>query len=484
MYKASIAFTLGIAAATCGCRTTAVQHESATIAYSAAPPATVIDTAEAALAQSSDLRPTAEPPQDLPATQLVNYHQPGEAIAPPMTIASNLGNEVGGWSLPDLEQMALSNNPAMAEAVARVNAAHGNWVQVGLAPNPVLGYSGQQVGSGGLATQTGMYIGQEFVTGHKLRLNREVAAWEIQKAERDLDAFRLRVLTDVRIGYYDVLIAQRRRELAAELVQIAEKGQQSAEALFKGQEVSQADPLRARVEAETARIVLQNSINQHVEAWRRLTAVLGMPEMQIQRVQGDVKAEHMNLQWDETLTNLMTESPELAAALANVEAAHWAVQRAYAQVIPNIDVQAIIQDDRGTRGTDGNLQVTLPLPLWNRNQGGIQQAHAEAAAANRAADKLSMDLQARLAVAFQRYESARNQVNQYSRPGGILENAQKSLELIRTGYEADEFSVLDLLNAQRTFFQTNLAYLDSQRELWISATEIRGLMLQGSLSKQ
>ncbi|EAQ79246.1 probable divalent cation resistant determinant protein C [Blastopirellula marina DSM 3645] len=477
MHKASIAFTIGLAAIAGGCRTSAVRHESTTLAYTAASPASVIVSGEQALDNSSDLQPAATaPPQDLPAAKLVAYQQtaaPPEAIAPPTS----------QWSLPELEQLALQNNPAMAEAVARVNAAHGNWLQVGIAPNPVLGYSGQQLGSGGLATQTGMFVGQEFVTGNKLGLNREVAAWEIQKAERDRDAFRLRVLTDVRIGYYDVLIAQRRRELATQLVQIAEKGEQSAEALFKGQEVSQADPLRARVEADTSRIVLQNSINQHVEAWRRLTAVLGLPDFQLQQLEGELKAEDVNLQWDETLATLMRDSPELAAALANVEAAHWAVQRAYAQVIPNIEVQAIIQDDRGTRGTDGNLQVTLPLPLWNRNQGGIQQAHAEAAAANRAADKLSMDLQARLAIAFQRYESARNQVNQYAREGGILENANRSLTLIRTGYEADEFSVLDLLSAQRTYFQTNLAYLDSQRELWISAMEIRGLMLQGSLQK-
>lgn len=483
MNKASIAFTLGLAAIAGGCRTTAIQHESTTVAHNDAVPATVIASAERALANSRDLQPAAAPvPQDLPAAKLVNYQ---ESNTPPETIASpkTPPQPASDWSLPDLEQMALQNNPAMAEAVARVNAAQGNWLQVGLAPNPVLGYSGQQVGSGGLATQTGMYIGQEFVTGKKLKLNREIAAWEIQKAERDLEAFRLRVLTDVRIGYYDVLIAQRRRELATQLVQIAEKGQQSAEALFNGQEVSQADPLRARVEADTARIVLQNSINQHIEAWRRLTAVLGTPEFQLQRLEGEIKTEDMNLQWDETLANLLRDSPELAAALANVEAAHWAVQRAYAQVIPNIDVQAIIQDDRGTRGTDGNLQVTLPLPLWNRNQGGIQQAHAEAAAANRAADKLSMDLQSRLAIAFQRYESARNQVDQYARSGGILENANRSLELIRTGYETDEFSVLDLLSAQRTYFQTNLAYLDSQRELWISAMEIRGLLLRDSLNK-
>ncbi|TWT34851.1 TolC family protein [Blastopirellula retiformator] len=482
MKKASIAFTIGLAAITSGCRTTSPASTAHVPVASAAPTAAALASAEQSLTQASELPAAKAAPQDLPAASLVSYQQEpatAEPISPPVTAIRSTGD----WSLTELEELALQNNPALAEAVARVNAAHGNWVQVGLAPNPVLGYSGQQLGSGGLATQTGMFIGQEFVTGHKLGLNREIAAWEIQRAERDLDAFRLRVLTDVRIGYYDVLIAQRRRELAAELVQIAEKGEQSAAALFKGQEVSQADPLRASVEAQTARIVLQNSINQHVEAWRRLTAVLGMPAMQLQPLQGEINADDMNLQWDETLTNLMQKSPELAAALANVEAAHWAVQRAYAEVIPNIEVQAIIQDDRGIDGTDGNLQVTLPLPLWNRNQGGIQRAYADAAAANRAADKLSMDLQARLAVAFQRYESARNQVTQYARPGGILENAQRSLELIRIGYEADEFAVIDLLNAQRTYFQTNLAYLDSQRELWISATEIRGLMLQGSLEK-
>ena len=92
-------------------------------------------------------------------------------------------------------------------------------------------------------------------------------------------------------------------------------------------------------------------------------------------------------------------------------------------------------------------------------------------------------MQARLAVAFQRYESARNQVDKYSRKGGILENSQRTLDLIRKGYRAEEFGVLELLSAQRTYFQTNLAYLDSLRELWVSAMEIRGLLLRGSLPK-
>ena len=402
-------------------------------------------------------------------------------VPEPVPIPQPTDAAVSDWSLADLEGMALQNNPALAQAAARVDAARGNWVQVGLPPNLELGYSGQQLGSHGKAEQQGVFVGQEFVTGKKLRLNRQVAGWEIQRAERELEAFRLRVLTDVRIGYYDVLIAQRRRELAAELVRIAEQGEAAAQALFNGREVSEADPLRARVEAETARILLQTSINQHLQSWRRITAVLGMPDLALQRLHGELNADELDLSWQDTLRTVLSDSPEITAAIADVEAARWAVERAYAQVVPNVDVQAIFQDDRGTGSTNGNLQVTLPVPLWNRNQGGIRRAQAEVAAAQRAVDRIALDLQARLAVAFQRYDSARNQVDKYARKDGVLETATRTLELIRTGYKAEEYGVLDLLSVQRTFFHTNLAFLDAQRELWIAVMEIRGLLLRGSL---
>jgi cobalt-zinc-cadmium efflux system outer membrane protein len=427
------------------------------------------------------------PPAIHTAIQPVAYLEPStgqQAIMPEVLPSQQLANLVKSeLTLPDLEGLALQNNPAVGEAVSRVNAARGNWVQVGLPPNPELGYSGQQLGSHGQAEQQGVYIGQEFVTGKKLRLNRQIADWEVQRTERELDAVRLRVLTDVRTRYYHVLIAQRRRDVVADLVQISGQGVEAAQALFKGAEVSEADPLRARVEADTAGILLQNSINQHVEAWRHLTAVLGMPMLALGRLDGELRTDDLDSTWQEALRQVLSESPEMAGAIADVEAARWAVERAYAEVVPNISVQAVVQDDRGTGSNNGNLQVSIPLPFWNRNQGGIQRAQAEAAAATQAVDRLALDLQGRLAAAFQRYESARNQVEQYSRQDGILHNSKRTLELIRIGYKFDEFGVLDLLSAQRTYAQANLLYLDSLREFSVSAMEIRGLLLRDSLSK-
>src|SRR5690606_6642877 len=68
-------------------------------------------------------------------------------------------------TLEDFESMALSANPSVARAAALVQSARGNWVQVGLGPNPIVGYEGQQLGSGGLAEQHGVFIEQEFVRG-------------------------------------------------------------------------------------------------------------------------------------------------------------------------------------------------------------------------------------------------------------------------------------------------------------------------------
>ena len=84
---------------------------------------------------------------------------------------------VGGlpsWTLEQLEQTALENNPTREQAIARLDALRGKWVQTGLWPNPTVGYSGQQLGSRGLQEQNGVIVEQSLIRGGKLRLNREI----------------------------------------------------------------------------------------------------------------------------------------------------------------------------------------------------------------------------------------------------------------------------------------------------------------------
>ena len=123
-------------------------------------------------------------------------------------------------ALDDLLQLAYASNPAIAQAEARVRALRGEWVQVGLAPNPTAGYMATEIGDDGRAGQQGGYFGQQFITGGKLRLNRVVLSQEIERAEQQFAAAQQRVETDVRRAYYAALIAQRRIELGEELLKL------------------------------------------------------------------------------------------------------------------------------------------------------------------------------------------------------------------------------------------------------------------------
>ncbi len=425
----------------------------------------------------------------------VAYEQPSSATLPEPVAESaeaivpasepQLGPPWDGeLTLEQLEEIALATNPSLVEARAYVNAARGNWLQVGLYPNTHMGYSGQQLGSHGEAEQVGVYLSQEFVRGGKLRLNRALADQKILIAEQMAYAQELRVLTDVRLGYYDVLIAQRRMEVTQQLVAIASDALKTAEALFNAAEVSQVDVIRSRGALQMAQLLDKNAANLHQAAWTRLTSVLGTPGIPPRPLPGDIETIAAQIDQNETLQRLLAESPEISAAAADVERARWAIDRAYAESIPNIDVQAVMQSDNGTGSSNGNLQVSMPIPWLNWNQGGIREAESELVAAEHAVAKTELSLQRRLATVYQRYANARNQVDDYAKADGILDNYRTTLEFVRRGYEGGEIAYLDLLTAQTTFSQTNLAYIEALGELWAATVEIEGLLLKDSLEAE
>jgi cobalt-zinc-cadmium efflux system outer membrane protein len=382
-------------------------------------------------------------------------------------------------TLAELEEMAQRCNPTLAQAAARVEAARGNYVQVGLHPNPVAGYIGAEMGNEGRAGQQGGFLSQELVTAKKLQLNRSVASQEVRQAEYAWEMQRQRVLTDVRRSFYDVLVTQRTVELTEQLARIGEEGVKSVEALIRGKEVARGDFLQARIEADTANVLLERARNRYVAAWRNLAAVVGAADMAPGPLAGDVQDGLSQLTWEDTFSRLLAESPQLASAQAGVARAQAALSRQCAGRVPNVDLQGAVQYDNATQDTFATLQVGLPIPIYNRNQGNIRRAQAELLAAQRNVQTVQLALQQRLAAAFEQYTNARYQVDKYQHD--ILPNAEASLTLTNSGYRQGEFSYLMLLTAQRTFFQTNLTYLDALRELRASTTAIEGNLLSDSL---
>jgi cobalt-zinc-cadmium efflux system outer membrane protein len=387
-----------------------------------------------------------------------------------------------GMTLTDLEALAEHNNPTLAQAAARVEAARAECVQAGLYPNPRIGYHATEIGDEGQGGQQGAFISQEFVTANKLQRGRDVANQSVEQALWACQAQRDRVLGDVRRAFYDVLVAQQTVALTDQLVRVGEEGVRAAEALFGAKEVSRVDVLQARIEADSARILADKARNRHSAAWRNLAVVAGAADMQPTPLVGELQDGLLQLTWEDALSRVLGTSPALEESRAGIARAEAVLSRECAGRVPNVEMLAGVAYDNATRDTIAEVQVGLPLPVFNRNQGNIRKAQAELAVARSEAHRTALELQQRLATVFEQYQNARCQVEKYAHE--ILPNAQTSLDLVTAGYRQGEFNYLTLLTAQRTFFQANLAYVDAVRDLRWATVAIEVNLLGDSLQQR
>lgn len=139
-------------------------------------------------------------------------------LALPSLAHANNDSQSLQYSLSDLQALALQQNPAIAEANNQLAAARGKWVQVGLPPNPTVGYVASEVGNEGRGGQQGAFVGQTFVRGGKLRLNRNIECHEIRRLGDILRATTQRVNTDVSQAYHSLLILQQRIDVLSDFL--------------------------------------------------------------------------------------------------------------------------------------------------------------------------------------------------------------------------------------------------------------------------
>ena len=388
-----------------------------------------------------------------------------------------------GLGLVDVEKLACQYNPTILRYSALVASARGRAFQAGRMPNPSVGYQGQQIGSKGQAEQQGAIFNQDFVRREKRQLDRSVASQEIAQAEQRLAAQQQRVLTDARNAYYRVLYAQQQIRVLEELKAIAQKAVDIAKILLDAEEVARTDLLQAEVEKQQAELQLANAQYTLQAAWSQMSAVVGQP-IPMQSLAGDFFAPAETFDFEQTLAWFCAQSPDVLAANARIYQARSYLQRQIVEPRPNMSVQGLYNFvDNGIGGrSDASLAVSVPLPLWNKNEGNIQSARQELIAAEQLLAQVQLRIKQELAIVMEQYNRAHSQAKYLK--DQILPRVQQTLDLTRQSYEAGEINFVALLTVQRTYTQNKLAYLDSLATVRRSEVELRGMLLSGSLTAQ
>jgi len=418
------------------------------------------------------IQTAAERAEQKPET--LNFAPPGEAedMPPPPAGDDTL-------TLEELQCKAAASNPTLRQAIAFVEQARGNWLQVGLYPNPTV--EAQRGPNNSPFDMFNVFVTQEIVTAGKLRLNRAVASHDVERAVWEAEAQKLRVFNEVQIRYVAALGAQRQVAVAQGLLEIAERGVTVSEQLLAGEEVSEADVQQARLQLNQTRIILRNAHFRADAAWKRLGNVVGEPNLPPRRLAGTLEVDVPDLDWEMSWRELIDQNPALKAARSRAEAARAQVSREQRQPTPSLHLTTGLGRDYFQPDyTMYTLQFAITPPVFNRNRGNIAAASAELRAATTEVDRMVLSLRDGLAEAFRRYRSSRNQARTFRET--LLPMAEANLKLSLRRYEEGEFDFLRVLTARRDLFDANIKYVTAVTELRIAAIEIQGLLLTGGLA--
>lgn len=415
--------------------------------------------------------------------ELVPFENSGQSAmtANDVDTASKVRLETVNDQVASLDQcvaLAISVSPSIRKLEAEIEALKGKHCQAGLGPNPTIGINGEDINEDGSPGRYGIYYGNTIVRGNKLALSQNVVCHEIRQAEMELVELRQRLATDVKLRYFDILIAISKYELVTQLVSLSREAVEATQQLLEAKEIARTALIQAELEMQNALTQQLRAQNQLTAARRNLAALIGEPDLPYASFAGSL-AEANPMEIETQFERLLNASPELARLNASIDVAKSNLSRQRVQCIGDLSWQTSVSYDLASDDVVSGFQIGLPLPKCNRNQGAIYQARQEIVAAVHDVEMRTLQLRQRLVESFQTYRDAKVQVQSYE--SEVLPRARKSLELITEGYQQGEVDFLQLLTAQRTYFQFNLAVIEQQGIMWQQRIAVEGMLLSGSL---
>jgi len=406
---------------------------------------------------------TAATPQKIDLEPPSAEYQP---VKPPESITLD-------WVL----ETVITRHPSLAATWFEIKSKQGAEQQAGLPPNPKIigeieefGGSGDFSGSDVLSSRIG--ISQELPLGGKIqKRSREAKAQtDIAKLEHKAQLMELRAMVEER--FYAVYTLQEKLRLQTEQFDSIKKTHEVVGKRVKAGDTSPLDLSRSHIELATVRIELEQ-IRQDLEAAQYpLAPSWGARIPSFSSVSAQYRLDP-NLA-EQELQESLQQSPSWLIQEAKLTHASAALELADAQRFPDIEVEGGVQRFNESEDHAFFFGITIPLPLFDRNQGAIAEAVALKRKTQYEMHTEWQVLEDELQTAWRKRVSAMQALQSFEEE--VLPEAQQAYEALSKAYRAGEMDILALLDAQRTWVEARMARLDLLHDIESKAIEINRLV--------
>jgi cobalt-zinc-cadmium efflux system outer membrane protein len=384
----------------------------------------------------------------------------------------------GQVTLAQALALTLKQNPDLAAFSWDVRSAEARVLQARLRPNPELGMQSEDVSGsrpGFSHSQTTLQLSQLLELGGKRTARVREATFGRELAKLDYESKRLDILKKTAQAFVEVLSAQEGVRLGQENLELASGLIPDIRKRIEAGKASAIEQTRSEVAVASARIELDQAKRSLITARKHLAAQWGSTQAKFAQVVGDL--EHVTyLPSLENLSLSLAQNPDIARWEPEIDKRQATLRLQQAQAVPNITLSAAPRYIGETREWTSVIGFSLPLPLWNRNQGAILEAKHQLAKADDEKRSAVTRLSSELNDAYQTVARTFNEIRILKE--SVLPGAEKAADAIRQGYEAGRFSYLDVNEARRTLTAARLQYLQALSDYHKAVAEIEALTVQ------
>lgn len=361
-----------------------------------------------------------------------------------------------GLTLQTALALALEANPEISAALREREAIEGVIVQAGTRPNPSVSALIEDTRSS--TRQTTLQFNQPIELGGKRDSRIKAATLGYDLTGFEINRKKYEITANVNLTFREVLIAQERLKLAQSSLTLATRAKDIASKRVLAGKISPVEETKSKVAESAVKMEVNQATSLLNNARKGLTALWGNSNPTFDFADGEVDKIDV-LPPVSSLIEAVQKSPGMQRANLEVERRKAFAELEDAKRTPDITISVGGRRNEELGLNQAVFGVSVPIPLFDRNQGNIQEALSRT---EKAKDELSItqiQLRNTVAQAYERWQANYSAVELLKTD--ILPSAQNIYDSTTRGFELGKFNFLDVLDAQRTLFQAKGQYLNA-----------------------
>ncbi len=380
-------------------------------------------------------------------------------------------------SLDDAVKLALQHNHTLLAARTTIQQSQAEEITANLRPDPVLGADAQflpfqSVNSDYFDQNAQFDIGLSYLfergkkRQHRLQAAKDVTAVTTSQVADNERALTFLVASD----FINVQLAESTLALAEQDLKSFQNTVDISEARYKDGDMSEADLLKIKLQLLQFQADLSQAQLARVQALITLRQSLGFESVSADYdVAGELDYQPVHTKRDDLEALALQQRPDLRAAVQGVTAAQsqYELQKA----IGKRDITGTA-DYSHTGGTNAvSLFASMPLPIFDRNQGEIARTRIAITQSQESQKAAQEQVLTDVSDSYEGLET-NNQIVQLYR-GGYLDQAQQSRDISEYAYKRGAASLLDFLDAERSYRAIQLAYRQALASYQTAVEQLR-----------